>query len=74
MLHWQTCIRLKVSTRIFRQHTTPLTRTIDKAFGFKSEHTVTELERQDILFARYSEFARGLLASQTADSLRRPPR
>ena len=43
---------------------------IDKAFGFKSEHAVTELERQDILFARYADFARGLPASQTGGSRR----
>ena len=44
---------------------------IDKAFGFKSEYAATELERQDILFARYADLASGLLAGLTARSPRR---
>lgn len=35
---------------------------VDDAFGLKPGHDATELERQDILFARYLELSSGLLA------------
>jgi hypothetical protein len=44
---------------------------VDKVFGLKSDHQATELERQDILFARYAELAPGLLAALTAGPSRR---
>ena len=40
-----------------------LDRAVDSAFGLKVDHGATELERQDILFARYQELSSGLLAS-----------
>lgn len=40
-----------------------LDRVVDSAFDLKVDHGATELERQDILFAKYQEFTSGLLAS-----------
>lgn len=48
---------------------------VDGAFGLSRNHGATELERQDILFARYRELAPGPLAGvNTAASRRRTSR
>lgn len=44
---------------------------VDKAFGLKGNHGATELERQDILFARYAELSGGLLAPAGGQGRRR---
>lgn len=48
-----------------------LDRTVDKAFGLKADEVATELERQDILFARYSALAAGPLAGPSSKKPRR---
>ena len=60
--HLQTCTRPKGSIRT-AGGSRQLDRAVDSAFGLKVDHGATELERQDILFARYQELASGLLAS-----------
>lgn len=48
-----------------------LDRAVDEAFGLKDGHGASELDRQDILFAKYSQITAGVLAGSSKSRRRR---